>query len=137
MLQDFVVIDYTQKMVILAVLGESGKETIVGTGKETIVGTGKETIVGIGQYDINRDMHTADIALAVRDKCQNQGLGTVLITYLTHLAKRKGLLGFTAEVLVGNDPVFRLFDRMGFDVHKRNESGIYEMKLLFKDIDQN
>ena len=82
-------------------------------------------------------IHTADIALAVRDEHQDQGLGTELITYLTYLAKRKGLLGFTAEVLVGNDPVFRLFDRMGFDVHKRNESGIYEMKLLFKDIDQN
>jgi GNAT superfamily N-acetyltransferase len=121
MLQNFVVIDYTQKMVILAVLGESGKETIVG----------------IGQYSINKGVHTADIALAVRDDYQKQGLGIVLITYLTHLAKRRGLLGFTAEVLVGNGHVLRLFDRMGFDVHKRNESGVYEMKLLFKDIDQN
>jgi acyl-CoA hydrolase/GNAT superfamily N-acetyltransferase len=121
MLQDFVVIDYTQKMVILAVLGESGKETIVG----------------IGQYSINKGVHTADIALAARDDYQKQGLGIVLITYLTHLAKRRGLLGFTAEVLVGNGPVFRLFDRMGFDVHKRNESGVYEMKLLFINIDQN
>lgn len=121
MLQNFVVIDYTKEMAILAVLGESGKETIVG----------------IGQYSMNRGMHTADIALAVRDDYQNQGLGTVLITYLTYLAKRKGLLGFTAEVLVGNEPVFRLFDRMGFEVHKRNESGICEMTLLFKDIDQD
>ena len=62
---------------ILAVLGESGKETIVG----------------IGQYDSNRDMHTADIALAVRDNYQSQGVGTVLITYLTHLAKRKRIAG--------------------------------------------
>ncbi len=120
MLQDFVVIDYTQKMVILAVLGESGKETIIG----------------IGQYSINRDMHTADIALAVRDEYQTQGLGTELIKYLTYLAKRKGLLGFTAEVLMGNQPVFKLFDKMGFDVQKRNESGIYEMKLFFRDQDQ-
>jgi ribosomal protein S18 acetylase RimI-like enzyme len=82
-------------------------------------------------------MHTADLALAVRDEYQKQGLGIALITYLTHLAKRSGLLGFTAEVLVGNDPVFRLFDRMGFDVQKRNESGVYEMKLSFRDLDQN
>ncbi len=120
MLQDFVVIDYTRKMVILAVLGESGKETIIG----------------IGQYSINRDMHTADIALAIRDEYQSQGLGTELIRYLTYLAKRKGLLGFTAEVLMGNQPVFSLFDKMGFDVQKRNESGVYEMKLFFKDQDQ-
>ena len=120
MLQNFVVIDYTQRMTILAVLGESGKETIAG----------------VGQYSLNKDMNTADIALAVRDEYQNQGLGIELITYLTYLAKRKGLLGFTAEVLLGNQPVFRLFDKMGFDVQKRNEFGIYEMKLFFKDLDQ-
>ncbi len=120
MLQDFVIIDYTQKMVILAVLGEAGKETIAG----------------IGQYSLNRDMHTADIALAVRDRHQNQGLGYELISYLTYLAKNKGLLGFTAEVLVGNEPVFRLFERMGFDIQKRNESGVYVMKLFFDDHDQ-
>ena len=119
-LQNFVVIDYSKRMMILAVLGESGKETIAG----------------IGQYSLNRDMHTADIALAVRDQYQNQGLGLELITYLTYLAKNKGLLGFTAEVLVGNEPVFRLFDRMGFDVHKSNESGVYELRLFFKDRDQ-
>ncbi len=119
MLQNFVVIDYTQRMTILAVLGELGKETIVG----------------VGQYSLNRDMNTADIALAIRDQCQNQGVGTELILYLTRLAKKRGLLGFTAEVLVGNQPVFRLFDKMGFDVQKRNDFGVYEMKLLFKDID--
>ena len=119
-LQNFVVIDYTQRMTILAVLGESGKETIAG----------------VGQYSLNRDMNTADIALAVRDQYHNQGLGIELIRYLTYLAKRKGLLGFTAEVLVGNQPVFKLFDKMGFDVQKRNEFGVYEMKLWFKDLDQ-
>jgi RimJ/RimL family protein N-acetyltransferase len=54
-------------------------------------------------------------------------LGLELISYLTYLAKRKGLLGFTAEVLAENEPVFRLFSRMGFEVEKRNESGVYEM----------
>ena len=120
MLQKFVIIDYTQTIIILAVIGEPGSENIIG----------------IGQFSINRDMHTADIALAVRDECHNKGLGLELISYLSYLAKRKGLLGFTAEVLLENEPVFRLFSRMGFDVEKRNESGVYEMKLFFKDYDQ-
>lgn len=118
-LQNFVVIDYSLQTVILAVLGEAGHETIVG----------------IGQYSLNRDMHTADMALAVRDQYQNQGVGTELIKYLTHLAKRKGLLGFTAEVLTGNQPVFTLFDKMGFRVQKRNELGVCEMRIFFKDFD--
>jgi acyl-CoA hydrolase/GNAT superfamily N-acetyltransferase len=121
MLQNLVVIDYTQGMVILAILGESEKETIAG----------------IGQYSLNGGTHIADIALAVADQYQNQGLGIEQISYLTYLAKRKGLLGFSADVLAGNDPVFRLFDRMGFGIQKRNEFGIYEMMLLFSDLDQN
>jgi RimJ/RimL family protein N-acetyltransferase len=121
MLQTFVIIDYTLKMVILAVLGESEKETIVA----------------IGQYSLNGDMHTADIALAVADRYQNQGLGIELISYLTDLARKKGLLGFSAEVLAENEPVFRLFDRMGFGIEKRNELGVYEMNLLFNNLDRN
>lgn len=118
-LQDFVVIDYIKRIVILAVLGESGNEIIVG----------------IGQYSLNRDLHTADVSLAVRDQYQNHGLGYELLSYLTYLAKNRGLLGFTAEFLVGNEPVFRLFDKIGFDIQKRNESGVYEMKLFFNDRD--
>jgi hypothetical protein len=39
MLQKFVVIDYTQTMIILAVIGESGNETITGIGQYSITGT--------------------------------------------------------------------------------------------------
>lgn len=117
-LQKLVVIDYTQKLTILAVLGESGKETIAG----------------IGQYSLNRDMDMAEIALVVGDQYQKQGIATELIAELTNLARSRGLIGFTAEVLMGNQPVFRLFNKMGFDIKKRNEAGVYEMKLLFKDI---
>jgi ribosomal protein S18 acetylase RimI-like enzyme len=117
MLQAFSVVDYNQTMVILAV-----SET-----KE------KETLLGLGQYSLNKGAHTADIALVVGDQCQNQGVGMELLSYLTQLAKRQGLLGFTAEVLADNEPVFRLFKRMGCQVEKRNVSGIYEMKATFRE----
>jgi ribosomal protein S18 acetylase RimI-like enzyme len=68
----------------------------------------------------------------VRDDCQKKGVAGEMLAYLTFLAKRQGLLGFTAEVLAGNEPVFRLFRKMGFDVSKRNEEGIYEMKAMFR-----
>jgi GNAT superfamily N-acetyltransferase len=93
---------------------------------------GRESICGLGQYGMNNDTYTADVALVVRDNCQNKGVAAEILSYLTYLAKKQGLLGFTAEVLVGNEPVFRLFSRMGFDVSKRNESGVYEMKAMFR-----
>ncbi|MHC1688101.1 MAG: GNAT family N-acetyltransferase [Methanothrix sp.] len=114
-LQKFVAVDYFQKMVLVAVKEEGGKESIVG----------------LGQYAVNSDTYTAEVALAVRDRCQNQGVGAELLAHLTFIARKQGLLGFTAEVLAGNEPVFRLFRAMGFAVSQRNEAGVFEMKAMF------
>lgn len=115
-LQDFVAVDYSRKMEILAVFQE----------KE------KGTIIGLGQYELNSDMHTAEVALVVLDRCQNQRVGTELLSYLTLLARRQGLLGFTADVLVENRPMMHLFEKMGFDIQKRREEGVYEMRMRFR-----
>ncbi len=115
-LQDFVIIDYTREMVI-NVMAQNGEV---------------EKIVAIGQYGINENTHSAEVALVVRDEYQNQGIGTELLSYLTYLAKREGLLGFTAEVLVENKPMLHLFEKMGFDIEKRSEQGVYEMKMTFR-----
>jgi ribosomal protein S18 acetylase RimI-like enzyme len=66
---------------------------------------------------------------------QKMGVGYDLLTYLTRLARRRGLLGFTAEVLVENKPMLDLFKNMGFDTEKRNEEGVYEMRMTFRDIE--
>jgi len=115
--QEFVVIDYTRDMVILAVIEDRE--------------TGIEEIVGVGQYSLNRDMHMAEVALVARDDYQRKGIGQELLSYLTYLAKRQGLLGFTAEVIANNRSMLRLFNKMGFDTEKRGEDGIYELKMGF------
>ena len=114
--QDFVVIDYTREMVILAI-NESGA---------------KDEVVGIGQYGIEEDKHTAEVSFVVRDDYQNQGVGSMLLDYITVLGKRKGLLGFTAEVLVENKPMMRLFERGCFDLEKRSDSGVFHLKMAFR-----
>lgn len=115
-LQEFTPIDYTKQMVILAVLERDEKEDLVG----------------LGQYGIAENAHTAEVAFVVRDEYQNQGIGQALLAYLTHLARRGGLLGFTAEVLADNVAMLRLFESMGFDTQKRNEAGVYELRMAFR-----
>jgi len=115
-LQDFVVIDYMAQVELLAVMGEEGKEEIIGAG----------------QYAIDEATHAAEVAFAVRDNHHNQGIATELLSYLTYLAKRQGLLGFTAEVLVENKPMLHVFEKMGYDMEKKVESGVYELKMTFK-----
>ena len=115
-LQEFVIIDHTKEMVILA----------------TVRDEEAEKAVAVGQYGINGDTHTAEVALVVRDDYQNKGIGTELLSYLTYLAKRAGLLGFTAEVLVENKPMQHLFEKMGFDTQRRTDQGVYELKMAFR-----
>jgi acyl-CoA hydrolase/RimJ/RimL family protein N-acetyltransferase len=114
-LQEFAIIDFTKEMVILAVRSPAQKQEIIG----------------IGQYAIDEETHAAEVAFVVRDDYQNQGVGTELLTYLTYLAKKQGLLGFTAEVLVENQPMLHLFEKMGFAIQRRMAEEVYELKMSF------
>jgi len=114
-LQRFVIIDYTKEMEILAVVHDGEREEIVG----------------IGQYSLEESTHMAEVAFAVMDKYQNKGVGEELLSYLTYLAKRQGLLGFTAAVLMENRVMLHLFEKMGFDIQRKVEEGVYELKMMF------
>jgi acyl-CoA hydrolase/GNAT superfamily N-acetyltransferase len=116
--QDFVVIDYTKEMVLLAFIIEPG---------------GREVLAGMGQMIMDEKSHVAEVAFAVRDDMQNRGVGSELLTYLILLAKREGLLGFTAEVLAENRPMLHVFEKMFPDIEKRLSEGVYELVLRFSD----
>ena len=116
-LQDFAIIDYRKEMDILATTQEGEREKVLG----------------LGQYWIDEDTHTGDIAFVVLDKYHRQGIGEELLTYLTLLAKKQGLLGFTAEVLVENIPMQNLFKKAGFDITTRIDENLYELKMLFRE----
>jgi acyl-CoA hydrolase len=115
-LQQFVVIDYTRQMAILAVIRQDGKEEVIG----------------IGRYALLEDEHFADLAFAVRDGYQNKGIGTELFSSLTYLAKKKGLLGFTALVLLENTPMHHLIRKTGFDIEEKLDEGVYDIKMTFR-----
>ncbi len=76
--------------------------------------------------------HTAEVALVVRDDHQDKGVGTELLSYLTQLAQRQGLLGFTAEVLFENAPMLHLFEKMGFDIQRKSGAGVVELRIGFR-----
>ena len=116
-LQDLVIIDYTREVAILVFTTQHEK---------------KELILGVGRYYIDPGMHTAEVAFAVRDDYQKRGIGTELLAYLTYLAKREGLLGFTAEVLTENRPMLHTFEKGGFDIKKTTVAGLCELKMTFK-----
>ena len=117
-LQDFVIVDWSLKMEILAVIKEKERE--------------RETIIALGQYELNPDKYLAEVAIVVKDEYHGMGVGKELLSYLTYIARRHGLLGFTADTLVENKAMVSLFEKMGFYTEKRREEGVYEMKMLFR-----
>jgi len=113
--QSFVVIDYTHELVILACVERDGIEIVAG----------------IGQTITEKETHTAEVAFAVRDEYHGQGIGTELLSYLTMLAQKDGLQGFTADVLIENKPMLRVFEKMGFDMDMEIEQGAYHLTMRF------
>jgi acyl-CoA hydrolase/GNAT superfamily N-acetyltransferase len=114
-LQDFVVIDYTKEMIILAVLEENGREMVVG----------------LGEYYLEVDGLRANVAFAVRDEYQNRGIGTQLLRHLVQIARKQGLVGLTAEVLRENEPMLRVFEKMGLPIEKTAVEESYDLKIDF------
>jgi RimJ/RimL family protein N-acetyltransferase len=115
--QIFLAIDYTREMVVLAVFEHEGKEVIAG----------------VGQYRGNVESHTAEVALVVKDEHQNKGVGTELLTHLVYIARKQGLLGFTAEVLRDNRAMLHLFEKIGFTVEKETVAEAYALRLGFRE----
>jgi len=114
-LQKYTAIDYTKEMVIVGV----------------IEGETREVIVAMGQYKINAEDHTGDAAIMVSDEYHGRGIGTEISNYLIYLARRQGLVAFTADVLHDNDAMLHIFEKSGFEVEMRSEQGAYKMRLNF------
>ncbi len=123
-LQEFVAIDYTRQMVLLATIPRGDD--------------GQEQVVGLGQYGVLTDSHIAEIGIITRDDLQRRGVGTEVLRHLTTLARRSGIFGFTAEVLLTNAPMLRLLDRAGFDMERTEgfDAGLVcTLRLLFPEPD--
>jgi len=115
--QELVIIDHFTETAILAVMGQEDNEKVVA----------------VGRYNMDPETHTAEVAFAVRDDYQNRGLGSELLSYLTYLAKRLGLLGFTADVLMDNTPMLHVFEKGGFEMDRRNIAGLAQLRMMFRE----
>jgi GNAT superfamily N-acetyltransferase len=85
-------------------------------------------IVGGARYVVERP-GTAEVAFAVIDAYQGQGLGAALMRHLAALARNAGLRQFTAEVLPDNIPMLKVFEKSGLKVSTKREAGTTHVVL--------
>lgn len=81
--------------------------------------------VGIGRFvRLAADPKAADVAIAVRDDLQHEGLGSALLVRLMEAAKERGIERLQCQVLATNAAALRLLRRVCPNVTLRNEGTV-------------
>lgn len=107
---------------MLVDVGCCGREAV------TAVERPSGTVVGIARFvRESESSRSAEVAFAVVDRCQGQGIGSALVEELGKLALRQGIERFTALVAPGNEPAFALLRRAGRVVSATFVDGAHEL----------
>ena len=92
-----------------------------------------EVIVGSGGYVAHRTpdgMRAAEVAFAVEEDVQGQGISGKLLDVLTGIARADGVDHFEAEVLARNGAMLRVFERSGLPMAVQpEEDGVVRLSL--------
>jgi len=110
-LQKLTNIDYEQN---LAIVG-------------TVPGVSEEEIVAIAQYFLDPKTRAAEVAFVVQDEWQQKGMGTLLLRYLTQIAKQRGVKRFYAKVLPVNKAMLAVFYNSGYQVNTEFDGDVYNI----------
>jgi GNAT superfamily N-acetyltransferase len=108
----FLNIDFTNHVALVAVIEENCRAVIIAGGRYVAVGSGM-----------------AEVAFAVIDDYQGQGIGAALLRHLAAIARGAGFKEFTAEVLPDNIPMLKVFEKSGFKFHTKREAGAVHVAL--------
>ncbi|HEX8745219.1 MAG TPA: GNAT family N-acetyltransferase, partial [Thermoleophilaceae bacterium] len=79
---------------------------------------GAGEVVAHGMY-VRLDEHTAEVAFAVTDSMQGQGVATTLLAHLAEAAEAAGIGRFEAVVMPANHRMIEVFRESGFEVRTR------------------
>ncbi len=90
-------------------------------------------IIGEARYMVDAQKEFGEVAFMVDEAFHGHGIGTFLLDYLIEIAKEQGLNGFTADVLVSNQPMLKMFTRMPYAVRKSVSEGAYSIRFRFDE----
>jgi len=108
----FLNVDFVDHVALVAVLNEAGATTIVGGGRYVLVRPG-----------------TAEVAFAVVDEFQGQGVGGALMRHIAMIARDAGLKELIAEVLAENSAMLKVFEKSGLRCRTARDSGVVHITL--------
>ena len=99
---------------------------------EALVAVDPETEHGIGVARFIRspeDRERAEVAVAVADSWQGQGVATALLDRLAERARAEGVRRFSAEILAENRAMLELIEEVGPVTTKQRDHGSVEVEV--------
>ena len=108
----FLHVDFINHVALVAVMEEDGRPAIVGGGRYIVLQPGK-----------------AEVAFAVIDRYQGQGIGTALMRQLAEIARAAGLRELIAEMLPENIPMLKVFEKSGLRLSTKREAQVVHVVL--------
>ena len=108
----FLNVDFVDHVALVAVAEDAGRRFIVGGGRYVVVRPG-----------------TAEVAFAVIDDYQGQGIGAALMRHLALLARDAGMKELIAEVLPENIPMLKVFQKSGLGLQTKHRAGVVDVTL--------
>ena len=95
-----------------------------------VVEAGREAIVAVGRYAFDPEEEEADLAVAVRDDWQQQGLGKLLLTRVIAFGKAQGLYRFGSMMEPQNSVVKQMLAGLGYEVHYFFRDGAFQVRIV-------
>lgn len=116
-MQEYVNVDYSKGMSIVGLVGGANQEKIIAEARFV-----RDERDGYG-----------NVAFLIEEQYHGIGIGTYLLNMLVRLAREQGLRGLTAEVLVDNMSMMKIFQRSGLPLEAHLSDGVYHLRIPFTD----
>ncbi|MES2098780.1 MAG: GNAT family protein [Pseudomonadota bacterium] len=113
--------DFRERVVLVVTVASAAGEIIVGAG-------------GYVAHDTPDGQRAAEVAFAVEEDVQGQGISGKLLSVLTEIARAAGIDRFDAEVLARNGAMLRVFERSGLPMETTpEEDGVVRVRLRLSE----
>lgn len=99
----------------------------------TVPSVSGEHVVAIAQYFLDPKTKSAEIAFVVLDEWQQKGMGTLLLHYLTQIAKQRNVKRLYAKVLPQNKAMLAVFHNSGYQIKIEFDGEVYSLAYDLTD----
>jgi len=85
-------------------------------------------------FNVTEKLVSSDEAFVVEETYQGKGIASLILQMLIMVARGKGLVGFTADIIANNQAIFKTYEKAGLPIQAVMEYGIYHLTMPFTDL---